>query len=264
MGLLDKAAEKKSVPDKKVKAQPKAEKAPKQRRQRRSRRKESAEVVERPPARSRRTRAPREARAPRVMPSEFELAGRLNRFASGLVNFIVNWGLVVGGVVSNTMLDANATWILIGGGALAILNLILLPIFAGRNLGQFVSRTKNITSASKRPSFIHALLNNLTFPLFLLGGALVLISKFNNYPLLGGGIVMFSILPLDFFLFKRYLFQEHKQGIWDAVFGVYLVKHIPSGDETGWLAKLEGLGDFAEQKFNISERSASDDPEDSS
>lgn len=105
---------------------------------------------------------------------------------------------------------------------------------------------------------MHALLNNLLFPFFMLGTAFILMSKFTNYGLLGGGIVMFSLLPLDFFLFKRYLFQENRQGIWDATFGSYLVKHTPSGEETGWMAKLEGLGDFAEQKFNISERGSED------
>ena len=165
---------------------------------------------------------------------------------------MINWGLIVTAIVMSAFLNANPTWIIIGGFLLAITNLIVLPIFMGRNLGQFISRTKYINSKSQRPIFLHALMNNLNFPLFLLGLILILMgSGDQDYALLGGGIFAASIMIVDAWLCKRYLFQETKQGLWDIIFNAYLVKHVPSGEETGWLAKLEGLGDFAEQKFKM-------------
>ena len=95
-------------------------------------------------------------------------------------------------------------------------------------------------------------MNNLNFPFFLLGLILFFMgSGDQDYALLGGGVFAASIMIIDAWLCKRYLFQETKQGLWDIIFNAYLVKHVPSGEETGWLAKLEGLGDFAEQKFKM-------------
>ena len=247
MGLLDKAAEKK--------AEPKVVEVEKPKRERRKR-KEKAEiepvVVGSKEKKPRRERKKKEPSPPKVIPNEFELAGRLNRFAVGLANFVVNWGLVVTAIVMNAFLNANPTLIIIGGILLAITNIVVLPIFMGRNLGQFISRTKYINSKSERPLFLHALLNNLNFPLFLMGLILILMgSGKGDYALLGGGVFSSSILLIDSWLCKRYLFQESKQGLWDIIFNAYLVKHVPSGEETGWLAKLEGLGDFAEQKFKM-------------
>ena len=247
MGLLDKAAEKK--------AEPKVVEVEKPKRERRKR-KEKAEiepvVVGSKEKKPRRERKKKEPSPPKVIPNEFELAGRLNRFAVGLANFVVNWGLVVTAIVMSAFLNANPTLIIIGGILLAITNIVVLPIFMGRNLGQFISRTKYINSKSERPLFLHALLNNLNFPLFLMGLILILMgSGKGDYALLGGGVFSSSILLIDSWLCKRYLFQESKQGLWDIIFNAYLVKHVPSGEETGWLAKLEGLGDFAEQKFKM-------------
>ncbi len=248
MGLLDKAAEKKAEPKVVEVAKPK-----RQRRQRKSVEVEPVVVggtkVAKTSKKARKKRAPS---VPKVIPPEFELAGRLNRFAVSVANFAINWGLVVTALVMSAFLNANPTWVIVGGVLVAITNIVILPIFMGRNLGQFISRTKYINSKSERPLFLHALMNNLLFPLFLIGMILILMgSGSQDYALLGGGVFAASLLPLDGWLCKRYLFQETRQGLWDIIFNAYLVKHIPSGEETGWLAKLEGLGDFAEQKFKM-------------
>ena len=62
--------------------------------------------------RARKKRTPSE---PKVIPEEFQLAGRLNRFAVGLANFVINWGLIVTAIVMSAFLNANPTWIIIGG-----------------------------------------------------------------------------------------------------------------------------------------------------
>ena len=247
MGLLDKAAEKKAEP---VVAEVKKPK--RQRRKRNTAEVEPVVVGSTKEVKSKKVRKKRTPSAPKVIPKEFELAGRLNRFAVGVANFVVNWGLIVASLIMAGFMGANVTWFLVGGFLVAITNIVVLPIFMGRNLGQFISRTKYINSKSERPVFLHALLNNLNFPLFLLGLILILMgSGDQDYALLGAGVFCASLLLIDAWLCKRYLFQENKQGLWDIIFNAYLVKHVPTGEETGWMAKLEGLGDFAEQKFKM-------------
>lgn len=250
MGLLDKAAEKKAEP--KV---VEVEKPKRQRRERKTNTEIDPVVVTTETKKPKRSRKKREPSQPKLIPEEFELAGRLNRFAVGLANFVVNWGLVVTSIVMNAFLNTNTTWFIVAGILVAVTNIVILPIYMGRNLGQFISRTKYINSKSQRPLFIHALMNNLNFPLFLIGLILILMgSGSSDYALIGGGAFAASLLVIDAWLCKKYLFQETKQGLWDIIFNAYLVKHVPTGDEKGWLGKLEGLGDYAEQKFKMNEK----------
>ena len=37
------------------------------------------------------------------------------------------------------------------------------------------------------------------------------------------------------------------QGLFDLIFAAFQVTHVPTGSETGWLARLEGLGDFGQK-----------------
>jgi hypothetical protein len=250
MGLLDKAAEKKAEPKVVEVAKPK-----RQRRERKTNTEIEPVVVSSETKKPRRARKARAPSQPKVIPEEFELAGRLNRFAVGLANFAVNWGLVATLIIMNAFLGMEITWFLIAGVIVATINIVILPIYMGRNLGQFISRTKYINSKSQRPVFIHALMNNLNFPLFLIGLILILTgSGKGDLALIGGGVFSASFLLLDAWLCKRYLFQETKQGLWDIIFNAYLVKHVPTGEEKGWLGKLEGLGDYAEQKFKMNEK----------
>ena len=41
--------------------------------------------------------------------------------------------------------------------------------------------------------------------------------------------------------------SDFSQGIFDMAFSAYLVRHVASGSETGWLARFEGLGDFGDK-----------------
>ena len=46
-----------------------------------------------------------------------------------------------------------------------LVNWLVLPIWTGRNIGEFVSRTKYINSSGSKPIFLHAVLNNsIGFP----------------------------------------------------------------------------------------------------
>ena len=49
---------------------------------------------------------------------------------------------------------------------------------------------------------------------------------------------------LNFFFKKN---SDYSQGLFDLAFSAYLVKHIATGSETGWIARFEGLGDFGDK-----------------
>ena len=43
--------------------------------------------------------------------------------------------------------------------------------------------------------------------------------------------------------------SEHNQGLYDVMFGAYLVKHIPTAEEksSGFWAKFESMGDYGDK-----------------
>ena len=116
---------------------------------------------------------------PKGLPSEFEIAPATARFTGSLANFIINYGLLVGAafvVVFVNSTVANSASIL-GAMALYFLNVFVIPVRFGRNVGQFVSRTKYISATGNPPMKIHAVLNSMVGFLFLVGGILVMFNK---------------------------------------------------------------------------------------
>ena len=193
---------------------------------------------------------------PKGLPSEFEIASGTARFTGSLANFIINYGLLIGAAfvvifVNSTV--ANSASIL-GAMALYALNVFIIPVRFGRNVGQFVSRTKFISATGNPPNKIHAVLNSMIGFLFLIGGTLVMF----NMSELGGngdtngiiwfavGVVMMSLMIIDR-QFKRA--SELNQGMFDRAFSAYLVKHVPTASEgnTGWALRLESMGDWGDR-----------------
>ena len=66
-------------------------------------------------------------------------------------------------------------------------------------------------------------------------------------------MLIFSILcflyPISGWAFKKFSVNDSNQTVWDKVFGSYLVHHVPTGNEKGWAAKLESLGDFGAKRI---------------
>ncbi len=58
------------------------------------------------------------------------------------------------------------------------------------------------------------------------------------------GVVFIVFWIFNFFLKKN---SDFSQGVFDLAFSSYLVKHVATGDETGWLARFESLGDFGDK-----------------
>jgi hypothetical protein len=203
------------------------------------------------PARAKRERGPR----PHGLPAEFELAGTVSRFSCWFVNFIVNFGLIIG-TLPLLMFDSGGggtgitTYMLIGAIVAIISNAFILPIWAGRNVGQFVSRTKFVNSSGKSPLFIHSVMNS-SLGLLSLMGFFVVFTQFQDIQDNKTSLIWFIVGAVFIILWfvnwsiKRN--HEMKQGLFDLLFSSYLITHTPTGSATGWLARLEGLGDFGDK-----------------
>ena len=186
---------------------------------------------------------------PSGLPEGYELAGSMPRYIGWLINFAWNFGIIIGLLsILSTGADSDLTMPWAGAGIMIICNWLVLPIWTGRNIGEFVSRSKYITASGKKPFPLHAILNN-SLGFMSLGGMIAMFTSFQNLSD-GGlvpfivGVVMVIIWVLNFFFKKN---SDYSQGLFDLAFSAYLVKHIATGSETGWIARFEGLGDFGDK-----------------
>ena len=186
---------------------------------------------------------------PSGLPEGFELAGNMPRYIGWIINFAWNFGVAIGLLsILSTGADSDLTI----GWAVALLmilvNWLVLPIWTGRNIGEFVSRTKYINSSGSKPIFLHAVLNNSIGFLSLIG-LILMMANFQNISTSGmvpfiTGVVFIVFWIFNFFLKKN---SDFSQGVFDLAFSSYLVKHVATGDETGWMARFESLGDFGDK-----------------
>ena len=253
MGLLDKAggASPKDKPVAKAvaKAKPAAAKAV-------AKAKPAAAkaVAEAKPA-AKRERKSRESR-PAGLPKGFDLANRLDRTMSWFVNFAWNFGVLIAAVVMMLSDTGMVTTILLGVSVvMMLLNVIILPLKTGRTLGHFVSRIKYVNSAGKKSNPIQGMLSNSAgiFSLFGLMAVLINFQKLGDKAA-GSAPIIWTVLGAIFLIVWIVNFQfarasEFKQGIYDLMFGAYLVKHVPvDGEESsGFWAKLDNMGNYGDQ-----------------
>ena len=186
---------------------------------------------------------------PSGLPEGFELAGNMPRYIGWIINFAWNFGVSIGLLsILSTGADSDLTI----GWAVALLmiliNWLVLPIWTGRNIGEFVSRTKYINSSGSKPIFLHAVLNNSIGFLSLIG-LILMMANFQNISTSGmvpfiTGVVFIVFWIFNFFLKKN---SDFSQGVFDLAFSSYLVKHVATGEETGWMARFESLGDFGDK-----------------
>ena len=201
----------------------------------------------------------KKAKAPRPRPmglaDDYELATKMNRRISWLVNFGINFG-VLGAAIFMMLSDTNVvTTILVAVSmAIIIINGIFIPMKFSRNLGQFVSRTKFIRGDGSNPLFLHGILVNMS-GLLSLAGIMMVGMNFQNLNETDNttAIIMFSLGAIFIILWfiDRFLRNgsEMGQGLYDLLFRAYLVKYVPSDDEkaTGIWARLENMGNFGDQ-----------------
>ena len=201
----------------------------------------------------------KKAKAPRPRPmglaDDYELATKMNRRISWLVNFGINFG-VLGAAIFMMLSDTNVvTTILVAVSmAIIIINGIFIPMKFSRNFGQFVSRTKFIRGDGSNPLFLHGILVNMS-GLLSLAGIMMVGMNFQNLNETDNttAIIMFSLGAIFIILWfiDRFLRNgsEMGQGLYDLLFRAYLVKYVPSDDEkaTGIWARLENMGNFGDQ-----------------
>jgi len=183
---------------------------------------------------------------PTGLPEGYELAGKMPRYIGWLINVAWNFGVLVGTLSVFLFSDSDFTIGFAAAGLMILFNWLVIPIWMGRNVGEFVSRTKYINSSGNKPLFIHAILNNSLGYLFLLGLAMVAmnINQNGDVKFAAVGAVLMLMWIINFFFKKN---SDFSQGIFDLAFSTYLVKHISTGNETGWAARFEGLGDFGDK-----------------
>ena len=250
MGLLDKAAAssgEESKPAAKAKPVAKAKAVAK------------AKPVKAKPVKAEKAAKTKKVKTPRARPvglaEDYELATTMNRRISWLVNFVINFGVLFAAIFISLSDTGVVTTILYAVSlGIIILNAVFIPMKFSRNLGQFVSRTKFIRGDGTNPLFLHGILVNVTGLMSLIG----LIIVFTQFQSLTDSdntmaIIMFSIGTIFIILWfvDRFLRNgsEMGQGLYDLLFGAYLVKYVPSEDEkaTGIWARLENMGNFGDQ-----------------
>ena len=182
---------------------------------------------------------------PTGLPEGFELSGKMPRYIGWLINFGWNFGIAIfllSIIGSGADPDLTIPWA--GAALMIIFNWFVLPIWTGRNIGEFVSQTKYMNSSGNRPNASHAVLNNSLGFLSLIGMVLMM-AKFqtlsSDMPIFITGAVLVLIWIVNFFFKKN---SDYSQGLFDIAFSAYLVRHVSTGEATGWLAKFESLGDL--------------------
>ena len=209
------------------------------------------------PQKAKKEKKPKVKKArPEGLSSEFEIASSLNRVISWWVNFTVNFSILIGALVMSVTTGGGSggfatTLLFAGAGLIFIFNGIVLPIWTGRNLGQFTSSTRYIRGDGTKPLFLHGLFVNNIGVLSLIGFIMVF-TQAGKISDGGTPIVMTSIGAILMILWiVNWQFSRNsdlRQGLFDLMFGSYLVRYVSEGGETsGFRARLESMSQFGEK-----------------
>ena len=194
---------------------------------------------------------------PASLSSEFEIAPKLSRVISWWVNFIANFSVLIAGLVMSALTGGSSggleTTILFMVAIVALFfNALFLPIYTGRNLGQYTSSTRYIRGDGSKPLFLHSLFVNNIGLLSLIGFIMVFtqagaISDGGTAPIVMTSIgAILMILWIVNWQFSRN--SELDQGLFDLMFGAYLVRYVPEEKATsGFRARLESMSQFGEK-----------------
>jgi len=261
MGLLDKAGNVGTAPEKKPKAAAKA--IPK------ATVKDVPKAVSKAPVAKSISKKPvkaKKAKTPRTtgLPDGFELASKMNRSISWWVNFAVNFSVLLAALVMTANDTGMTTTILFGvSGIMIILNVIIIPLKTGRTIGHFVSRTKYITASGDKANVFHSILANTVGFFALMGFIMVgiMASTVTSKDAVGITMIVLGIIFMVLWLVNRNFKKnsDMDQGLYDLIFSAYLVKHIPTEDEvaaTGIWGRLENAGEWGDKLISKREANA--------
>ena len=218
--------------------------------------------------RERRERKPKKTRpikekkikTPKTLPDDFESATNLQKRTRRFVDFAVSYGwsipiLGLQGFGGGT----DTTYFIILGVLLTIGNLVILPAYTNRSIGNWVSRTRYVNTRGENPLWPFLTIKGLTTSFVLISSfaILVIMSELSMGDSTLGTIfrvigLLLIIPPLvDYMMYKR---RANGLGLWDTFFGgVWMVKTGKTAEAKGWLKRLESLGDFAESRGLLKE-----------
>ena len=224
-----------------------------------------AKAVEKAPApvavaepKSTKAKKAKKERRPRAsgLPEGFEMANKLDRTMSWFVNFAWNFGILFAALFMMASDTGLVTTILIVTSlVMMVLNVILLPFKTGRNLGQFVSRIKYVNSTGEKSNPIQGVLSSSVGILALFGFLFIFVSTSDiGDKDAGAGPIIFTVVGAIFVILYIVNWQfskasDHNQGLYDVMFGAYMVKHVPTAEEkaSGFWAKFESMGDYGDK-----------------
>jgi hypothetical protein len=210
------------------------------------------------------TKKPKAAKAPRVrkervikvLPEGFEEVGRARSTGLWLIDSIVNWGLLMTIVLAMAFFDSDYTYFMIGCILICISNLILMPLWTKKTIGNWITMTQYVNTRGNTPNFFFHIMKNLRIPMNLTGVMLflfwlpVILSGSENPSLVATlvGIMFFSMSIADTVV-RRLHAQNF--GLWEFSFGgIWLVKTLRTESTGGnkFLKRLESLSDYSESK----------------
>ena len=195
---------------------------------------------------------------PQGLSSEFELASDMNRRINWLINFIVNFGFLIAGLVMNILTGGSSgigiyTYLFGAAIIVLILNIFIIPMKFSRNLGQFTSKTKYVKGDGTNPFFLHGILVN-TIGIFALAGIIMVSTQATKIGSDDSNAAIYTATGTIFIILwfvNRYIRNgsELNQGMFDLMFGAYEVKFIPAESDkaTGIFARLENMGSFGDK-----------------
>ena len=163
---------------------------------------------------------------------EYELASKMNRRISSLVNFFINFGVLFAALFIATSDTGIVTTILFAAsGGIIIINAIFIPMKFSRNSGNSYPVQNSFAAMVQTPVF--GILVNTSGLLALIG--LILVgTQFQNLSESDntGAIISFALGTIFMILWfvDRYLRSGSAmgQGLYDLAFRAYLVKYVPT------------------------------------
>ena len=199
-------------------------------------------------------------RTPKTLPDGFESATNLQKRTRRFVDFAVSygWSIPILGLQGFGG-GADTTYFIILGILLTIGNLIALPAYTNRSIGNWVSRTRYVNTRGENPLWPFLTIKGLTTSFVLISSfaILVIMSELSMGDSTLGTIFrvigLILIIPplVDYMMYKR---RANGLGLWDTFFGgVWMVKTGKTAEAKGWLKRLESLGDFAESRGLLKE-----------
>ena len=256
MGLLEKAEKiqtdtpdddpAKAVPEPVAQPEPVAPEPKKEKKSRRRGRKKKAKKA-------------KKERVPRVMPDGFEPAGTVRASGRYLVDTTANWGIMILTAAVMSQADADPTFPIIGALLMALGNMFYLPSKFSKSTGNIITGTQFVNTRGDNPMFLYHIAKSANIPIILAGlfGALLLISEGTDWTTgtkiyVGISLTLLLIPLIDRFLRTR---GEEKLGFWDRLFGgVWLVTAEKTQSDSGFIQRLQSIGDYAEQRGMLDEK----------